>query len=367
MSTITQALGADAEALVQRPGAVTAKQAIREALWGTNKSQALATLQGAIGEYDNALRDLRKRYSPILMDLDREANGAGNPLAVPVKKVIELLDAAKPDVGDGKLEPMAAAAASATAIAVLNNKTKSVAERECSKILDPRTNPDCGVYTRILAIDPMDPLASHPMDPLAPHPVERLTTAAKGFSSARTDLATEFGLLLTGVLVVPSRPSEVTASNPSYTDAASLYISGDVGITMPVFVNTSRSYGTDTVLYVAASVSFVSVDKDVPLAKDGGFLRRFSIVGGFTLGQVMNSDGTITGVIAGKGLLLGVGLRVTDYVRLGVGTMVLRQNDTGKLIPDTHVRLAPYLSLSIDLDVAGIVTGMFAKGAGLHL
>jgi hypothetical protein len=136
---------------------------------------------------------------------------------------------------------------------------------------------------------------------------------------------------------------------------------------VPLFINPSHSYGADFQPYVAVSMSFIPVDKDVPLAKEGGFLRRFSVLGGFTLAQTKNSDGSIVGVFGGRGILAGVGLRLTDYVRLGAGAVFLRQNDTNKLISDTHIRVAPYLSLSIDLDVAGVVTGIFSTGAGLHI
>ena len=195
--------------------------------------------------------------------------------------------------------------------------------------------------------------------------VTSLNDAASRFSTAKQALATEITAALPGISTVDRVSS--FASPPTYVQQTTLYISGDIGFMTPFFVNTSNSYGSDASLYVAASFSFIAIDKDVPLRQQDGFARRFSIVAGFTLNTIKNTDATITGALSGKGIMAGAGLRLTDYLRLGAGITLVRQNDVDKLISDTHLRVVPYVSLSIDADVVGIVTGIFKSGAGASL
>jgi len=359
---IGTALGSDADALVlNRPGAVTVKQAIKQILWGAKKSDVVLALEISATRYNDARRNLQK-YAAVLRDFESKASGAGGALEASVKDVIALLEAAKLDVAGGDPAAVVAGAAATmkTAVGLLERTLRSVEGQECGKLTDAKARTDCDCYQQVR------PSANAPMLRSGSGYLDAAITRANDFATSTQDLAQEVRVLVSA-LVVPSVPAAASAANPSYTDAAPLYISGDVGITTPLFVNSDHWHGADAVLYVAASISLVAVDKDVPLAKEGDFLRRFSLVGGFTLGEVRNSDGSITGVFGGKGVLAGAGLRITDYVRVGAGAVILRQSDTNKLISDTHVRVAPYLSLSIDLDVAGLVTGMFTRGAGLRI
>jgi hypothetical protein len=353
------ALGADADALVQnRTVPITVKQAIREMLWGAKKSDVVSAMINVGLRY----RDARKTvlaYRKVLQRFEAAAAGGGGGLEAAVKGAMDQIDAAKLDatVGLPETMPSAMAADIKKAMAALDVARALMAKQDCAKLTD-KDKVDCDVHRSELA--QAEILGS------GAAAITAMLARSSELATATQNLAAEINGLVSS-LVVPSSPIPISATSPSYTDAAPFYISGDVGITMPVFVNTSHSRGVDAVLYVAASVSLIPVDKDVPLAKEDEFLRRFSLVGGFTLGEVRNSDGSITGVFGGKGILGGFGYRLTDYVRLGAGAVIVRQNDTDRLLPDTHVRVAPYVSLSIDLDVAGVVAGIFTRGAGLHI
>lgn len=156
-------------------------------------------------------------------------------------------------------------------------------------------------------------------------------------------------------------PREVTTASPSYTERSAFYVSADVGGAVPIF---GGGGGTDLAAFLGVSVSFTAVDKDIPLTEDDGFWKRVSLTTGWTLSDVQDAKGATKGILGGKGLMLGGGLRVTDYLRLAGGAMFVRQKDSNPVVADTHVRAVPYLSLSIDIDVVGTIRGSMSKYQG---
>ena len=197
--------------------------------------------------------------------------------------------------------------------------------------------------------------------------VERLLELAKSakvelekYGAARTSIVNSVAKRI-GTITVAFPPQDVKTATPSYTERSAFYISADVDGTLPIF---GSSGGTDLAVFLGVSVSFTAVDKDVPLREDDGFWKRFSLTTGWTLTDVQDSRGTAKGILGGKGLMLGGGLRVTDYLRLGSGAMFVRQNDSNPVVANTHVRAVPYFSLSIDIDVAGTIRGSISKYQG---
>jgi len=66
--------------------------------------------------------------------------------------------------------------------------------------------------------------------------------------------------------------------------------------------------------------------------------------------------------------LLGVGFRLTDYIRVGGGVADSNRGDPNPAVNETHqLRLAPYISASVDLDVVGIVKDAFSRGRQVAL
>lgn len=161
---------------------------------------------------------------------------------------------------------------------------------------------------------------------------------------------------------VEARPSGGTTPVPSYTERAGLYISGDVGVMMPIFPATGE---IGFAPLVGASFYLVPVDKDEPLkcagTPDCDFWKRFALTGGIAI-NVRDSAGTVKGVIGDTGLFVGAGLRVTDYLRLGGGAVFVTQKSQNPLLPGEPVRAAPYVAASVDIDVAGTVKDIYTKG-----
>jgi hypothetical protein len=354
LADIGVSLGTDATRVVEGTS-TTVVQLIDDYIWNT-PGTAAERLDHA-GDRFREQRDDLHDYLERLQAFEDDVAGTGGAFEKSVVATVAAINQALGEI---------TSAAEPADISNANELKKVIADTiakgksfpaNCAKVGDSKAQNDCEEYKQRLAgvFANVDEI------------VDKLHAAVSELAAAKAALAAELQLLVHD-LVIPSAPLTATAAMPSYTTAAPLYISGDIGLVMPIFTNTSHSYGTDAVLYVAASVFLVPVDKDVPLSvQDHSFLSRFSIIGGFTLGDVKNSDATVQGVFGGKGVIGGFGLRITDYVRLGAGAMLVRQNDTNKLIDDTHVRVTPYLTLSIDLDVAGIVTGIFTKGAGLRI
>lgn len=355
LDEVTSALGATADQGVQNHPGETVKSVLAIALSvGKNKIKPLADMEREATDYESQRVNLAA-YVGVVQKLKDAMTTAGSPLQTAITATMAQVQAAKlgaPADATGPAVPPPAVKSSIVTLAGLLSK------EDCTKIGPAKAKTEC---------ESIQNIANNNKDILdgGVDFAAALETDAGGFSAAKQALGSAISTLVSSLVVTATIAA--TAENPSYTEAAPLYISGDVGVAVPLIVNLKHSYGADLDLYVAVSVSFVSIDKDVPLSKEDSFGRRFSLVGGFTLTAIKSSDGSVTGALGGVGILGGAGLRLTDYIRVGGGVVFLRQNDTDKLISDTHLKVAPYFSLSVDLDVAGVVTGLFSKGAGLHI
>src|SRR3569623_500370 len=105
-----------------------------------------------------------------------------------------------------------------------------------------------------------------------------MNASAQGYKTAKENYANELKKIVAQSV---SAPTDSHSEKPSYVSAAPLYISGDVGFVMPWFISgEASSHGVDAQLYVAVRVSFAAIDKDLPLAIQGGWRRRVSHLGG---------------------------------------------------------------------------------------
>jgi hypothetical protein len=142
------------------------------------------------------------------------------------------------------------------------------------------------------------------------------------------------------------------------------YISADLGLLVPLFIERGGDVAdVGLAAYIGVNVYFTPIDKDTPLSLDDGFWKRFAVTVGFTINNVEDADDTVEGVLFGKGILFGAGFRVTDHARAGVGVVLLRQRDRNPAVGDKKLKIAPYLSLSVDFDVASALKSAFVKEA----
>lgn len=146
-------------------------------------------------------------------------------------------------------------------------------------------------------------------------------------------------------------PVVLRTGKPALTRQGAPYTSVDLGLAAVMW---GGERGVDPQSHVAISFAFAPADKRVPLALDDGAGKRLSIVVGMGLDSVQTADGRVGGVVGSRGLLAGLGVRLSDDLRLGAGAVcgrIKQPNADG----ERPLRFAPYLSLSLDLDVLGFV------------
>ncbi|MGD8867766.1 MAG: hypothetical protein PVI01_09050 [Gemmatimonadales bacterium] len=141
------------------------------------------------------------------------------------------------------------------------------------------------------------------------------------------------------------------ATTGNYSTFKNYYVSVDAGLVYP--------FEIDNVLpYIGVNLYLRPVNKDAPL---NGLARRFAITIGITVSSV--SDGrseTRDDLFGSQALLLGAGLRLLPSVRAGAGALLFRKLDPNPLITRKSLASVPYVSLSLDWDIAKtlrVVTG----------
>jgi hypothetical protein len=119
-------------------------------------------------------------------------------------------------------------------------------------------------------------------------------------------------------------------------------------------------YGWDldeSTTYLGANIYTRPINTDVSLAalRSEAMLtwrHRFS----FTLGATISSiekTGQRKGIVGSSALVVGVGWRLTDVIRLSGGALVFKEENPNPLVTnDTSLAASPYVGISFDIDVA---------------
>jgi hypothetical protein len=86
------------------------------------------------------------------------------------------------------------------------------------------------------------------------------------------------------------------------------------------------------------------------------FLKASSLVLGLTTTDFSNDNGRENLIEAGNlNMLLGYGVRITDATRFSVGGIFVKQKNINPAIEQSRLRVYPYISLSIDIDVVEVL------------
>jgi len=90
------------------------------------------------------------------------------------------------------------------------------------------------------------------------------------------------------------------------------------------------------------------------------FLKSFSFSTGFTFLNDFNSDRR-EGIIHGLPVTFyaGIGIRVNDFLRLGIGKNIMRQADENVLRNNTRIYSEPYVQISIDFSASEFFNNIF--------
>jgi hypothetical protein len=164
----------------------------------------------------------------------------------------------------------------------------------------------------------------------------------------------------------PSDDSEQETPLSTYFWAdtkSSDYVSLDVGL---LYAREIKK----TSVYIGTNIYLRPVAKGVPLQTEGGFLRRFAFTIGLAVQDVEDDRSTRRALIGPVSLVLGAGIRISKYVRLGSGILVFQARDpeTFPLTTRTSLTGTPYMSASFDMDVGkqlrelGGLFGIFERG-----
>jgi hypothetical protein len=135
------------------------------------------------------------------------------------------------------------------------------------------------------------------------------------------------------------------SSGGTFVSRAAWYFSADLGL---AYVGRFDEF----LAYFGLNIYFRPVNKQVPLARKGGFLRRFAAMVGVTL-QSVEKEGQRKGIFGNKGLVYGVGYRLSDYVRLTVGGVLFYEIDSNPTISEEKVSTVGFIAVSFDWDIKG--------------
>jgi hypothetical protein len=144
---------------------------------------------------------------------------------------------------------------------------------------------------------------------------------------------------------------------PGFEDRFSFYVTADLGVA-GLLLPGDDTRG-DATPFFGLAFYFAPLDKDVPL---DGFEpgRRLSLNAGISLTEPSGGgDLGVTGLLGDQAVLVGGGIRLTDYLRLGAGSVLYRQESPNPLSDQVKVRAGAYASLSLDIDVIGVVKGWY--------
>lgn len=177
-------------------------------------------------------------------------------------------------------------------------------------------------------------------------------------SCTRADLVTRLveKLHLLMVDVVTIRARTVAA----YETRATWYMSADAGGAVAYDLEEVFTYG-------GVNVYFRPVNKKAPLRWSDfrrghrwmEFRKRFSVMFGLPVDDVAQDDPNLDPLVQGKPALVAVGLRVTDYLRVSWGGLVFEERNPDPLVDEERLAWSPFLSLSLDWNIAGTVQKIF--------
>lgn len=103
--------------------------------------------------------------------------------------------------------------------------------------------------------------------------------------------------------------------------------------------------------YIGTNIYFRPVNKDAPLTGWEPLKRCGVTIGATVFENFGGGDDRVDPLFSKAALVLGGGCRVTEYARLGIGTLFFRENDPDPLVDDRELSASPYVSVSIDWDI----------------
>jgi hypothetical protein len=152
-------------------------------------------------------------------------------------------------------------------------------------------------------------------------------------------------------IVAVSSVTVTSSTVGTYDTFANYHVAADAGLLYAPDIE-------QVLPYVGANFYFSPVNRDVPLAHRGGFMRRFSITLALTMQSLADTNAGRDDLFGDQALIVGAGYRITDIFRIGGGVIGYRRNDPNPFQTSTEVAVKPYAALSFDWRLASTFQGL---------
>ncbi|WP_343670846.1 hypothetical protein [Chitinophaga sp.] len=166
-------------------------------------------------------------------------------------------------------------------------------------------------------------------------------------------------LYLNQFSLVQSVPVSTASSQVlELTSSAKFRIVPEFGL-VSVF-KTEGSFGfQDLVPYLGFNINFRSIDKDIPMrfVRYKTWRHYFSFVAGITL-RSLAVQGKREDFFGNSSLLTGLGLRLSNYIKLTGGTLWFKATDPNPVSTNKPIRILPYAGVSLDLELRELFGGV---------
>ena len=176
-----------------------------------------------------------------------------------------------------------------------------------------------------------------------------LQSELKARTDAVADLAEDYKTEVVGLVILAG------STTGSFATQHKNYVSADTGL---AYAPELDEFPT----YVGTNIYFRPVNKAAPLNQFGGFFdtlsRRVSVTIGLTAQGVGDDGKTRKDLFNKQSLILGIGARMTNSVRLTVGGLVFLETAPNPLEDNDQEAITPFLSLSFDIDVVPTLQGI---------
>lgn len=177
---------------------------------------------------------------------------------------------------------------------------------------------------------------------------DRLAGLLNSRESAVAAVAETYRTQVVGIAVIAG------STTGNFQTQSRNYISADTGIVCTPELGECNTY-------VGTNIYFRPINKAAPLNQFGGFFqtlnRRLSITLGLTV-QGVGDDKTRDDLFNNQSLLLGLGARMTNSVRMTAGGLLFKERDPNPLSDDESLTTTYFLSLSFDIDVVPTLQGI---------
>lgn len=120
----------------------------------------------------------------------------------------------------------------------------------------------------------------------------------------------------------------------------------------------------DSFVYGGANLYFAPLNKKAPLS-GWRWHQRVHATLGLPENTIDSTDPVREGIVLDRAMLLGLGVRLTDYLTLTTGAVVFDEKDPDPLIDDTRgLKASPFVSLALDIDVVPAFSNIFSSILG---